>query len=128
MVNLNAVVVDTNVILRLLLADIKDQYEKAKALFRQVEMGKKKIFISVLVVNELIWIMENYYEKTRGEYLEQVMSLLALKNVKLFDADKKLVVEALRSMLKYNLDFTDLYIWKTGMDIVSFDKQLNKLI
>lgn|SRR3989338_8421887 len=128
MVNLNAVVVDTNVILRLLLADIKDQYEKAKALFRQVEMGKKKIFISVLVVNELIWIMENYYEKTRGEYLEQVMSLLALKNVKLFDADKKLVVEALRSMLKYNLYFTDLYIWKTGMDIVSFDKQLNKLI
>ena len=119
--------VDTNVILRLLLADVKEQYKEAKLLFSDIESGKKKVYVSVLVIGELVWILEKYYAIARNGFIEKVLAILAMKNVKVFEADKKLVVGALRAMLKYNMDFTDLYLWKTGMEIVSFDKKLNKL-
>ncbi len=119
--------VDTNVILRLLLADVKEQYKEAKLLFSDIESGKKKVYVSVLVIGELVWILEKYYAIARNEFIEKILAILAMKNVKVFEADKKLVVGALRAMLKYNMDFTDLYLWKTGMEIVSFDKKLNKL-
>lgn len=122
------VLIDTNVILRLFLADIKDQYEKAKLLFKQVEDGKLTAGLSILVINELIWIMESYYGQKRGKYLDKVLALLALKSVKIIDADKKTVSKTLKSMQKYELDFTDIYLWKLGGKVISFDKKLNKLL
>lgn len=125
------VLVDTNVLLRLLIGDIESQLEQAKVLFGAVERREVVAEISVLVVNELIWILENYYEKTRAEFIGPVLTLFSLKNVKMPDADKKLVMKVLRAMLKQSLDFTDLYLWKLKTDekeLRSFDKKLLKLI
>jgi predicted nucleic acid-binding protein len=55
--------IDTNIILRLLLSDIPKQAEKARSIFKSIENKKSKGVISILVINKLIWILENYYEK-----------------------------------------------------------------
>ena len=119
------VLIDTNVLLRLLLGDVESQFEKAKEIFESIEKGKVVANISLLVVNELIWIMENYYRKDRADYVNLVLAVLSMKGIKFFDADKKMVMKVLKLMLKQRLDFTDLYLWKIGREekimLISFD-------
>lgn len=125
------ILVDTNVLLRLLLRDIESQFETSKKIFEQIEKGGIIAKISLLVVNELIWILENYYHKDRGDYVNLVLAVLSMKGIKFLDADKKMVMKMMKLMLKYRLDFTDLYLWKIGKEekikLVSFDKELLKL-
>ena len=132
MAKIEIALVDTNVLLRLFLGDIKGQFESAKAIFSRVERGELVANLSLLVINELVWIMENYYHRDRKDYLDLVLTVLSMKQVKIIDADKKVVVRGLRAMLRYKLDFTDLYLWKVssgdGIRLISFDKKLLKLV
>ena len=132
MASKKTILVDTNVLLRLFLRDIEDQFDQSRKFFDQVEKGEVVAEISILVLNELIWIMETYYEKNRAEYLDPILNILSLKSVKILDADKKNTIKILKMMLIHRLDFTDLYLWiigtKKGEKIISFDKKLNRLI
>ncbi|MBI3955544.1 PIN domain-containing protein [Candidatus Gottesmanbacteria bacterium] len=121
--------IDTNIIIRLLIKDVTTQFEEAKSFFEKIEKGKIKGVISVLVINETIWVLENYYELKRLIYIPQLLQLLALKNIVIKEIKKKVAVELLEEMMKTNIDFTDLYLVKTKEEgeIMSFDKDLKKL-
>lgn len=126
------ILIDTNFILRFFLADIPKQYKASKKFFKSVETGKYQAIISLSVINELIWILENYYEKKRADFIENIITLLALKNIKILEIKKSDLIAILKLMLEKSLDFTDLYlaflVKKTNSKIESFDKKLNKLI
>lgn len=120
--------IDTNIIIRFLIKDVAKQFEEAKSFFEKIEKGKIKGVISVLVINETIWVLENYYELERTIYIPQLLQLLALKNIVIKEIKKKVVIEVLEEMMKFTLDFTDLYLIKTKEEgeILSFDKDLKK--
>lgn len=120
--------IDTNIIIRFLIKDVVKQFEEAKSFFEKIEKGKIKGVISILVINETIWVLENYYELERTIYIPQLLQLLALKNIGIKEIKKKVVIEVLEEMMKFSIDFTDLYLVKTKMEgeIMSFDKDLKK--
>lgn len=123
------VVIDSNIIIRALVKDVESQLQKSTKLIEQIENGKKRGFISILVVNEIIWILENYYKLKRELYLPQLIKILALNNVKIIEIRKQVLVKILEDMLVYNFDFTDIYLFSIAKDkeIISFDKDFLKL-
>lgn len=120
--------IDTNIVIRFLIKDAAKQFEEAKSFFENIEKGKIKVIMSILVINETIWILENYYELERTIYIPQLLQLLALKNIVIKEIKKKVVIEVLEEMMKFTLDFTDLYLAKTKEEgeIMFFDKDRKK--
>lgn len=118
--------IDTNYFIRYFIADIKEQHEKVKKVFQEIEKGKIKGYISILVVNEIIWVLEHFYEIKRNDYLNKLMELLALKNFKLLEVKKEILFEMFNLMNEKNIDITDAYlkIRRKGFPILSFDKAL----
>ena len=123
------IIIDTNILVSSFIGDVKDQTEQARQVFVKIENNKLKGEISLLVINELIWILENYYNLKRDVYLPQVLKLLALKNIKISEVRKNLVIKTLKEMLKHNLDFTDLYLLeiKNEKELFTFDRKLKNL-
>lgn len=121
---------DTNYILRFLLGDIPSQARRAKRTFSQIEERKQTGYVSVLVVNELTWILENFYEKKRKDYLPQLISLISLKGIRVLEIKKEELIFILKMALEKNLDFTDLYLKyfarASKVKVASFDKKLLK--
>lgn len=121
--------VDTNIFIRFLIADLPDQFVLAESFFLQVEQGQQIGFVSILVVNEIIWIMEHYYHLKRPEYLPQLIKLLSLKNLRCVEMKKDELIGVLEKMQKTAIDFTDLYLWTAAQEhpIFSFDRDFKKL-
>jgi len=119
-------VLDTNIFIRYLIEDIPFQYKESRKIFEAIENGTLKGLVSILVVNETIWILENYYEIKRSVYIPKLLQIFALKNLKIIEIAKEVLSLILKSMEASRLDFTDLYLLHTSKKekIASFDKDL----
>lgn len=126
----DAYLIDTNLILRLLLGDIPSQLAKSKKLFKRIEEKKAVGLVSILVINELIWILEHFYKKKRAEFIPPILKLVSLPTIKILEIRKNGLILILKEMEKTTLDLTDLYLsfltQKTKRKIASFDKKLLK--
>lgn len=123
------VVIDSNVVIRLLVRDSPLQLLQAQNLLKDIEEKRIQGLISILVINEIIWILEKFYDLKRKSFIPKILKFLALKNVKIIEAEKILIIGCLKKMEKRNFDFTDVYLSKIGKkeQIFSFDKDFEKL-
>jgi predicted nucleic-acid-binding protein len=103
----DTVFVDTNVFLRFFVKDVEAQYEKAHALFAKAEAGKIKLETSELVITEIVWVLESYYEFSRKEVAEVLTTLLASRNLKI--AGHAQISAAVQLYTSGNMDFIDAY-------------------
>jgi len=121
--------IDTNVLLRYLLGDIPDQFQQAKKIIEAIEKGEKVGFLSILVVNELIWILENYYHLKRNIYIPKLLKLFLIDQIKIMEVKKEILTKILERMQKQKIDFTDMYLAHIAPleKIVSFDQDFKKI-
>lgn len=120
-------IIDTNIFARLIVGDIERQKLEAEKIWSDVENGECTAEVSILVIDELIWVLEKYYSIDRHEYLPQLRVLLGLRGVKIMETKKELFLQIMNKFSKSNSDFTDLYLLnvkKSNQEIVSFDKKL----
>lgn len=120
---------DTNIFIRFFIKDIDDQFLKSFKIFEKIEKGELEGLISILVINEIIWILENYYELKREIYIPELLKLLALKKMKIVEVSKNLVIKILQLMQDRKIDFTDFYLSEISdtKQVLSFDKDFEKL-
>ena len=123
------ILLDSNIFIRFLIQDVPSHFEQSKEIFEDIENEKTKGFVSVLVINEVIWILENFYELKRDTYIPRVLELLSLRNMKILEAKKDVVLSIMEEMPKHSFDFTDVYLFaiKGERKIASFDKDFDKL-
>lgn len=121
-------IIDTNIFLRHLLQDIPEQSKIATSIINDIEEGKMTGLLSILVMNELIWILENYYDLKRNIYIPKLVELLNLDHLKIIESKKDLIEKVLERMRKKKIDFTDIYLMETAKEnqILSFDKDFRK--
>ena len=126
---MKAFIIDTNIFVRLLTQDVASQFEKAKKFFETIEKSQQKGLVSILVINETIWILRRYYRLKKETFIPQILHLLALKNLKIIEVKKDVIVQALELMLMRNVDFTDAYLFcaKGDKEVFSFDEDFKKL-
>lgn len=120
---------DTNILVRFLVRDDKEQAASVYRLFTTAEVEKTEFFVSVPVLLELIWVLESVYEIKRADILEALAELLLLP-ILVFDSQS-----AIRSFVyeaqKNNFDLSDLLIAfdaaASGCEqVVTFDKKAAK--
>lgn len=125
----DAILPDTNVILRYLLKDVPEQFEKASQFFEQVRTGMLRAQILESVVVECVYVLMKFYGAPKKEVTASLTGLLQYKGV--VNRDKAALVEALRLMTETGLDMVDCVLVAKGrqgnQEIMTFDKQLDKL-
>jgi len=99
--------VDTNIFLRLLTNDIPAQAEAVSQLLRQAAEGEIALHTSALVLAEIVWTLESYYELPREEIKAKVLAILNTPGLLVEDAE--LIGRAILLYAEKNLDFIDAY-------------------
>lgn len=122
-------VLDTNVFIRLVVRDVPSQYQTVVSLFERIEKGQIIGKVSILVINEIVWILEKFYNIKRTVYLPILLKLLLLKDIKIIEIKKTLLLEILSEMITKRYDFTDIYLSHIASrkNIFSFDKDFEKI-
>ncbi|CAN0576383.1 unnamed protein product [Ectocarpus sp. 12 AP-2014] len=122
-------IVDTNFILRYLLADNKDSYKETKIIFEQGRIGKCQVEIEQSVFTEVIFVLASFYEVPRLEIVRILKLLLSYKGVKM---DSEIYPAALEIYLENNIHIVDSIIaiktFTSGDELLTFDKKLQGII
>lgn len=126
---MNELVLDSNILLRHFLQDIPSQSPKATAIIVEIEKGEKIGFLSILVVNEVIWILKRFYHIDRKNYIPHLIKILHINNIKVIEIKKEVLLKILEKMKRREIDFTDIYLAEIAgaRKIASFDIDFEKL-
>jgi len=121
--------IDTNILVRFLVGDDENQAKKVYKIFKKAEAEKKELFVSVLVVLELIWVLESAYGISRSEILDSIGSLLLMPIFKFENI--KTLQNFILSASENKLDLSDLLIAHSANahnceTVLTFDKKASK--
>ena len=73
--------VDTNIFIRFLKEDIPDKADACEKLFKRAISGKAQLFTTDLVIAEIVWVLESYYELAKNDVREKVEKILNTPNL-----------------------------------------------
>jgi predicted nucleic-acid-binding protein len=120
---------DTNILVRFLVGDDEIQAQKVYNLFKKAESSKEELFVTMLVVLELIWVLESVYEITRIEILDSVSELLLMAIIRF---ENQSALQQFTSSAQGNrYDLSDLLIAHSSKlqgceTVLTFDKKASK--
>lgn len=72
------IALDTNVLVRFLVNDDKKQANAAKKIIKEAEKSKQPLFVTSLVVLELIWVLEAVYDVPRERIIGAISDLILM--------------------------------------------------
>jgi predicted nucleic-acid-binding protein len=119
--------VDTNILVRYLVEDDLDQLRRVEKAFLEAERQGECLFISVVVLSELIWVLDRFYEYERAIIDHVLTSLLSTSTFEIQHRSE--VRRALASWRTGTADFADYLIGELAKsagcrDTLTFDKAL----
>jgi len=116
-------IVDANVVLRYLLADVPTLFTRSEQI-----LEKEVVYLPFEVLAEVVYVLDKVYAVSRAEISASLADLLRYPNVSTYDA--KVALRALETYSASSLDIVDSllcgYGSVQGAEVLSFDKQLNK--
>jgi predicted nucleic-acid-binding protein len=99
---------DTNVILRYLLRDHEEMFKRVNLLFDKACLGEMELYINILIIAELVWTLESFYEYEKKEIFTVLMQLIDSRGIQVME--KETVKKALVVYMEKNVDFIDAYL------------------
>ena len=108
---------DTNLFLRFLTNDVPAQADKVEALLRRAGKGEVKLVTTELVVAEIVWTLESFYQVPKAEIQDKVLAIL---NTPGLDVDgAELLLQAAVMYAEKNVDFIDAFnaVWMMKQDV-----------
>jgi predicted nucleic-acid-binding protein len=121
--------IDTNILVRFLVGDDTKQANKVYRVFKDAEENNNEMFVSTLVVLELIWVLDSVYKVDRMDILDSISQLLLMP---IFQFESKGVIQSFIPAAQHSrFDLSDLLIAHTadshGCDsVLTFDKKASK--
>jgi len=121
---------DTNLLIRYFTRDDEEKAQKVLKLLKRVERGEERVIISPLVLFEIVFTLQSFYEVPREKIKELLSPVIELRGLKL--SDKEVYQSALNIYAKKNLSFTDAFnsafaIKKGIKEIYSYDEDFDKI-
>ena len=118
--------VDTNILVRHLTGDPPEQAERARRLLS----GGDQLLLPDLVVAELVYVLESFYELPRTRVAELARAVVAFPAIEV--ADEPALLRALEVYEVHRLDLADAYLVAeaeiSGVNAVaSFDKAIERV-
>ncbi len=119
-------IVDTNVIVRYLVADEPALATKAERLFAACERGEARLILLDAVIAETVFVLESFYEKPRVEIARVLTALVRLPFIE--TSAPGVVLDALARFGQSTLHFVDCFIAASAaarsVPVATFDRKL----
>jgi len=116
-------IIDANVVLRYLLADVPALFTRSEQI-----LENEAVYLPFEVLAEVVYVLDKVYAVSRAEISAALTNLLKYPTVSTYNAE--VVIFGLKTYSDSSLDIVDSllcgYRSVQGAEIVSFDKQLNK--
>ena len=117
--------VDTNLFLRYLTNDVPAQADAVESLLRRAGKGHVQLVTTGMVIAEIVWTLESYYELDKKEIQAMVLGILNTEGLDVIDSD--LILQAIVPYSDKNVDFIDAFnaAWmlKNNVDrVYTFDQ------
>ena len=121
--------IDTNVLVSYIANDDLKQAEQVDRLFQDCDAAQEHLFVSVIVLCELVWVLDRAYGQTKPQIVEVLERLLGL-NLLRFEQEG-VVRQSLIRFREGKAGFPDYVIGEICRhagcrDTVSFDRDLRK--
>lgn len=117
---------DTNYIIRYLLGDNEELFDKTKELFHQAQTGKVLLIIEQTVFTEVVFVLSSFYKVPKDKIVNVLSELLVYKGI--ICEDKEVLLLALNIYAKYNLHIVDSILAAKAkihnLPLLSFDSKL----
>jgi len=118
--------VDTNLLIRHFTGDPPAQAERATAFLG----ADHDLILPDMILAEMVYVLESYYEHPRSHVAEAARSLLALPSVSA--ADPELLLRTIELHEAERLDFADAYLCASAelsgvRAVASFDRQIDRV-
>ena len=97
--------VDTNVLVRLLIADDAIQSEQVRHLILRAEQRSERLYVPLTVTLELEWVLRSHFEFAKDRVLVSFNSLLETREVEF--QEEPTVEEALGTYGHHRVDFAE---------------------
>ena len=120
------VVIDTNLLVRYLINDDQKKAAAVDNLLDKAIKGELRIVVPSVVIAELVWVLESFYQLEADAILELVEAIVNTSGLDV--TDKSTVISALRLYKNRNIDFIDAWIIEFAKErgiktIYTFDKK-----
>lgn len=118
---------DTNVLVRLLVADDARQTSRVRARIRELDDADARAYVSDIVVCELVWVLRSAYGFDRAPIVAALRQLLSARQLAFGAPDQ--LSRALDAYETGGGDFSDYLIREHSVDhgcdaVMTFDKKL----
>lgn len=117
---------DTNVLVRHFTGDPPEQARRATRYLDQAET----LLLPDLILAEIAYVLESYYEAPRQQVAEALRSILAFRAIRVVDGP--LLLRAVELFEVHGLDYAGAYLVasaeRTGVGVVaSFDRAIDRI-
>ena len=121
---------DTNIFIRFLTDDVPQKADACEKVFKKAVEKKETLFTTELVIAEIVWVLESFYELQKEEVQDKVEKILNTPN--LICPHKDLILSALIIYSEKNIDYIDAYnalILKENSieEFYSYDKHYDRI-
>src|SRR5262249_33237532 len=96
---------DTNVLLRYLVADDPPKAARVAALMERVELAQEIVEVSEAVLTETVWVLERFYKMPRNQIGERLITLLRFSGLRV--GGRAILLLALHNFSSSSADFVD---------------------
>lgn len=122
--------VDTNVFIRLLTNDFPEKADACEEIFRKAVQNEESLFTTDMVITEIVWVLESFYELPKKDVQDKVEKILNTPN--LICPNRELILSALVMYTESNIDYVDAYnaliLRSKGIDeVYSYDKHYDRI-
>jgi predicted nucleic acid-binding protein len=117
---------DTNTIVRYLIRDNPEFYQRAKEFFDKVKSNEGKAVILESVLAECIYVLMKIYQVPRDQAAGRLIDILRYKGI--VNKDKQDLIQALTLFAETRLDIVDSVLCakaaSSGAELFTFDEEL----
>ncbi len=121
--------IDSNVILRFILNDDPKLSPKAAKIFQKIEKENITVFLSQIILAEIVYVLLKVYKLKRLDIKEKLLSIIAPDTISI--KDKAILPFAFDIFVSKNVDFEDAFLValmekRRIKEIYSFDGDFDK--
>ena len=99
---------DTNVIVRFLIAEENDKYKGLYEFFGSLERGEMRVELKLIVLFQVIFVLKSYYKVPKEEIASRMIDLLGYKGI--ITKERRMILRMIEIWRDNNLDIVDCYL------------------
>lgn len=120
--------IDTNIWLRYIIGDQKEQFNACQKLFNLNEQGKLRLYSSTIVLMEVVYTLTSFYKVSREQIISDLKGILSSRNLTIIE--KTNFSKALEIFETQNIKLTDCLIVSQlpkSVSLCTYDTDFKKI-